>query len=372
MRNEEAGRHSAVCYIYQHDKSDFTPVQDSHTFRNSFGLDLFCYKGHIYEGQTGIRFCSESEGAALDDFIEKHGGLESVLKVIANTAARFGLSPRYTRPDEKKSEIFPPSPKDENIVFAKDIYGQKHYYLRFYNENGIELYTLKKQNEFFQTVFVPCEGFMVGIDQKHRLETLLKWLPTLENGIKGEIEKRFQSDMENPDRYADLGFANLLGRLDEARAHNAPIVEEHRRRSEQEAAAREQQRKQAEQERAQQYEVAIEQAEKDILAGKEVVDVEISGKSLLMQLFREHNIPVPLKTQGWIIHSLYSVKYDPKTGGWSYDHYGRSSTAISKLLPQLATAIQTKQQYEERYRVDVDATDTQEAPVMEPGTEYEQ
>ena len=32
-----------------------------------------------------------------------------------------------------------------------------------------------------------------------------------------------------------------------------------------------------------------------------MINREINGKSLIMQLFREHEIPVPLKTQGWII-----------------------------------------------------------------------
>ena len=32
---------------------------------------------------------------------------------------------------------------------------------------------------------------------------------------------------------------------------------------------------------------------KDILAGKEVVNREVNGKALIMQLFREHEIPVP-------------------------------------------------------------------------------
>ena len=86
---------------------------------------------------------------------------------------RTGLSPRYTRPDEKKKDIFPPKEKDENRVFAKDLMGNKHYYYRFYNENGIELYTMEKKREFFQTVYIPCDGFMVGIDQRHRLEEVL-------------------------------------------------------------------------------------------------------------------------------------------------------------------------------------------------------
>ena len=40
---------------------------------------------------------------------------------------------------KRKRTIFPPKEKDENRVFAKDLMGNKHYYYRFYNENGIEL-----------------------------------------------------------------------------------------------------------------------------------------------------------------------------------------------------------------------------------------
>lgn len=106
--------------------------------------------------------------------IKSHGGIEQVQQIITRSLERTGLSPRYTRPVEKKKDIFPPKEKDENRVFAKDLMGNKHYYYRFYNENGIELYTMEKKREFFQTVFIPCEGFMVGIDQRHRLEEILK------------------------------------------------------------------------------------------------------------------------------------------------------------------------------------------------------
>ena len=228
--------------------------------------------------------------------------------------------------------------------------GNKHYYYRFYHENGIELYTMEKKREFFQTVFIPCEGFMVGIDQRHRLEEILKWLPTLEHGIRGEIERVFDESMDDPKRWADLGFANLLGRYDEAKAHNAPILEERRQRDEQRKAEREAERRQREQEQQAHYDTAIREAEKDILAGKEVVNREVNGKALIIQLFREHEIPVPLKTQGWIINALHSIRYSPESGQWDYRYYkkSRDSTKMFELLPKLSAAIQTKQQFEEQ------------------------
>ena len=340
-------KHSAVCYIFR--EGAFSPVREAKPFRNDFGLDLFQYKGAVYEGRTGLFLCPLQKAEHLDLFIKSLGGIEKVRQEIERSLERTCRSPRYTRPDEKKKDIFPPKEKDENWVFAKDLMGNRHYYYRFYNENGIELYTMEKKQEFFQTVYVPCDGFMVGIDQWNRLKEILKWLPTLEHGIRGEIERVFNESMGDPKRWADLGYANLLGRYDEARAHNAPIQVERRLREEQWSAERRAEEQRREREQRERYHTAIREAEKNILAGKEVVNQEINGKSLIMQLFREHEISVPLKTQGWIINSLHSIRYDPQIGEWNYRHFkgSRNSTKLFDLLSKLSAAIQTKQQFEE-------------------------
>ena len=156
-------KHSAVGYLFR--EGAFLPAQETKPVRNEFGLDLFQHRGSVYEGKTGLQFCSLQQAEDLAGFVEKHGGIEKVQKLIADSLERTGLSPRYTRPDEKKKDIFPPKEKDENRVFAKDLMGNKHYYYRFYNENGIELYTMEKKREFFQTVYIPCDGFMVGIQR---------------------------------------------------------------------------------------------------------------------------------------------------------------------------------------------------------------
>ena len=259
-------KHSAVCYIFR--EGAFTPVQETKPLRNDFGLDLFQYKGAVYEGKTGLHLCPARDAEYLALFIKSHGGIEKVQQVINSSLERTGLSPRYTRPDEKKKDIFPPKEKDENRVFAKDLMGNKHFYYRFYNENGIELYTMEKKREFFQTVYIPCDGFMVGIDQRHRLEEVLKWLPTLEHGIRGEIERVFNQSMEAPDRWADLGFANLLGRYEEAKAHNAPIAAERQRQADERRAQQEAREQQLTQERQARYDSAIREAEGNIMAGK--------------------------------------------------------------------------------------------------------
>ena len=166
-------------------------------------------------------------------------------------------------------------------------------------------------------------------------------------------DREYQGDllyrMEAPDRWADLGFANLLGRYEEAKAHNAPIAAERQRQADERRAQQEVREQQLAQERQARYDSAIREAEGDIMAGKEGINREINGKSLIMQLFREHEIPVPLKTQGWIINSLHSIRYEPQNGEWHYRYFkgSRDSTKMFDLLSKLSAAIQTRQQFEE-------------------------
>ena len=257
----------------------------------------------------------------------------------------------------KNLDIFPPKERDENRVFSKDLMGKRHYYYRFYNENGIELYTLENKRDSWPTIFIPCDGFMVGIDQRSRLAEVLKWLSTLEHGIRAEIERVFNQSMAAPDRWADLGFANLLGRREEAEAHNAPIWAERQQQAKLREAELEAQARQREQELQDRYTSAIREAEQNILAGKEVVNQDINGKSLIMQLFREHGISVPLKTQGWIINTLHSIRYSPQSGQWSYRYHkgSRNSTKLPELLSKLLAAIQSKPPYV-GHTVDIPAT----------------
>ena len=102
-------KHSAVGYLFR--EGAFLPAQETKPVRNEFGLDLFQHRGSVYEGKTGLQFCSLQQAEDLAGFVEKHGGIEKVQKLIADSLERTGLSPRYTRPDEKKKDIFPPKEK---------------------------------------------------------------------------------------------------------------------------------------------------------------------------------------------------------------------------------------------------------------------
>jgi len=336
-------KHSNVYYIYSRE-SGFEAIEKAKGCKNSYGLDLFRYKGNVYEGRTGVQFTTESELPNLGIKIKSIGGVEKFNSLVEDMLKKTGESPRYTRPDERKQDIFPPDPAKENIVFSKDAYGKKHYFLRFEYE-GFELFTLNKDTEYFRQVFVECEGYMLGIDQHHRLEEIKKWLEGLENGVKGYVEKCFNKSLANTHIWADIGFANILGRVDEANAHNAPIREAREREYQRQNEEREAKRIAEEQAAKAEYEQAIKAAEDKILNNQTVNNTDIQGKSLIMQLLREHKISVPLKTQGWIINALHSIEFDKQRNEWGYRYFksSRNSTVFFNYLPLLVSAVQAKQ-----------------------------
>ena len=340
--------HSAVCYIFKND--EYIPQKAARNLKNEYGLDLFQVKNMIYEGHTGLHFGSVADISDSDSFIRYHGGLESLKRKVSTAieahTAKYGLSPRYTRPNETKTEIFPKQ-KDENIIYAEDSYGKKHYYYRFYNENGIELYTRSSDKEYFATVYVQCEGYMLAFDQKHRLDEILQKLSTLEGDVRGEVERLFNKAISE-NQYADLGFARILGRLEEAKEHNAPILQQRELEyieNEKICAA------ETEAERIQKqkdYEKTISEAENNLISGKKVENSIIQGKSLLLHLFREHNIDVPLRTQGWINHSL--VWFTFNDGHFQAYCNGRMSDSFMNSVIKLHDSVLTKKQYQEYMR----------------------
>ena len=336
-----AREHSAVCYIYDSQKAEYRAVEKAKSISNSYGLDIFSYNGAAYEGRCGIRLCSADEIDNLGTRIDKIGGIDKLQERIKQTIGQHGLSPRYTRPDEKKSDIFPPKEKDENLIFATEVSGLRHRYFRFYNKNGIELYTRANDKEFFATVFVPCKNYMVPISQKHRLEEIIKTLSNLPDGIYGEIKKMFNKDLADPDKWADYGFARVLNRMEEAEAHNKPISEK-----------RQQQRKEREAERIakekaenQRNDKIVQKAEQDLLAGNEIENVSVGKRSLILQLFRNYDIELPLQTKGWVNNSLQSFSFDGKH--LNTRHFGKMSEKFPYAVSQLREAILTKMQFEE-------------------------
>jgi len=87
-------KHSNIYYIYKKD-SGFEPVEKAKKYKTDMDLDLFIYNGVIYEGQTGIVFCSVDKD--YKSIIEKNGGMIKFNKIIESHISTTGKSPRYTR-----------------------------------------------------------------------------------------------------------------------------------------------------------------------------------------------------------------------------------------------------------------------------------
>ena len=357
--------HSAVCYVYR-SEGGYKPEKKAHTMKNDLGLDLFRFQNRLYEGQTGLQIHDTTDLSGLKDRIDRIGGMERLRQIIDDNLQRNGLSPRYTRPDEKREDIFP-SQRDENLVFATEANGEKHYYLRFYNENGLELFTRSNDKEFFATVYVKCNGYMLGFNQKHRLEEILNRLSELHGNVYGEVEKRFNAALENPSCYANLGFARILGRMEEAKAHNAPILEQREAEQKQRQLDRAEQERREEEAAEQEYAQAIAEAEKALLAGETVSNSKINGKSLVLQLFREHNIELPLRTQGWVNNSLASFSYQDEY--FQARCQGRLSDPFMNAVIKLHEAVLTKQQFLEHGHSDEEETEIDAAPCEDNGIE---
>lgn len=118
--------HSAVCYIQVRsmDGTEFVPVKSAKPYNNDYGLDLFFLTkdvtstdgkrklssaGSVVDGMTGIKLCN------LEDFdacIKKHG-IDHIRNMISSMVDKYGWSPRYLRPDEKKTDVFPKEEKDD-------------------------------------------------------------------------------------------------------------------------------------------------------------------------------------------------------------------------------------------------------------------
>ena len=114
----------------------------------------------------------------------------------------------------------------------------------------------------------------------------------------------------------------------------------------------------SEQEKAE-YEKAIKTAESKLMNKEELTNIDVLGdKSLIVQLFMEHEIAVPPKTQACINSSLQSVFYSAECEDWSFYYSGNKSKVFIDYFERLLTAVQTKQQFEEMTQNGVDEPPT--------------
>ena len=108
-------RHSKVFYALctsgerdenGHYTMHYTPIRNARTFENSFGLDLVKFDGKISEGKTGMTVNSYHKTRENFELWLTTFGIEKLNKLIDEAVEKYGKSPRYTRPNEKSSDVF--------------------------------------------------------------------------------------------------------------------------------------------------------------------------------------------------------------------------------------------------------------------------
>ena len=344
-------KHSNVFYK-RNTEGQYDPLEVAKAVRNKAGFDLFRVRFDLYEGSTGLMAKSHGSMEELQSTIN-HLGADTALrtryeKAIAENRERYGLSPRYTRPHEKYAELFPPPEKKD--ILSSTLSGEKHYFFEVYNEDGIALYVMKKQKrDPWDYLYLLYEGWMLNvgnlIQMDIRVEEFKKGMPNFRQIMTDKLD----AALAEPDKWADPEFANFLGRREEADAHNQPILEVRRaewRHQWEERARREEEERLQEQ---REYEAAIFDAEQAVLNKRELYDEDVRGTSLILHLFRQNGVDLPLKTQGWVKSSLVRLFYSEDS--WSYSYRGRESTVFFGYLQQLAEAIEKK--YEQQPEVSI-------------------
>lgn len=355
--------HSSICYlriIEEGSELIWLPTQSAKTFKNEYGLDLFeitsdishndrvvSHKGAITEGKTGLKI------AGIHTFEETISriGIDKVYQTIGQQIEKTGLSPRYTRPEETKKDVFGEREKETDGSFlATNVYNERNRYIKVYNEQGIEFFIKKSDmNEFNATLYILVNGYMLGVDQKHCLDDAVRKIEDInaQGGIQKFLTDSLDVELSNPIKWADIGVARILDREQEAAEHNEPIKkmrEEARKKDDEERRIR---REDEERKSNEEQERLIAKAESAIREREDLSNYSIysdggTETSVILFLMRKYNIKVPLRTQGWINSTLSRVGFD-ENGSVTYYYYkgknSRNSTVFMEYLKQLVEAV---------------------------------
>jgi hypothetical protein len=196
--------------------------------------------------------------------------------------------------------------------------------------------------EYSQMLYARLDGWMVGLGRLDRKDEILQQLCAPDFDLRQTLLKRFEAMLADSRCWADPGLSDLFDRRDEAEAHNQPIRDTWEAEKQQEAADYEAAELARAQEQEQAYRAAIAEAEQKLLRGEVVQGADIYGRSLLLQLFRENNISVPLRTQGWIRSSLVSIQRKGDDNATYYHRRGKDSSVIGKYIMELIHALEEK------------------------------
>jgi len=335
-------KHSNVYYILEKDGT-YKPCEKATGVRNPYGIDIFRHMGMISDGKTGCGICSESEWpAVLKNRITIKEQYEALLQ---KSIERFGLSPRYTQPEVRHEQLYP---RDENRVLSRECGSKtRHYFYRLSTlENGLELF--QKESEMIrgiesQMLYARLNGWMVCLDKMTRKDITYQTLRSSGFDLHQMLLDNFEAMLADPQRWADFGLADLFDRRAEAETHNQPIRDAREAERQRDRAARDEAEAEREQRQQEAYQAAITEAQQKLVIGEVVQNIEIIGSSLVLQLFRENNVAVPLRTQGWIISSLVSIQWNGDDG-LSYRYRGSKSSAIYRLIEELVKVLEHKHQ----------------------------
>ena len=267
---------------------------------------------------------------------------ERFAKNIESAVKHYGLSPRYTQPKVKKDQVFPP---DEKRTLARAVgeKGRSWFYKLDTLENGVELYLKESQMKYelySQLIYTKVDGWMAGLDYMNRKDDIFQTISAPDFDLREIMLKRFEAALAYPERWADIGLADFFDRRKEAEEHNQPIREAREAERQEEREARKADEAAKEQAQRESYQAAIAEAESKLISGDKVQNIEINGQSMILQLFRENGVDVPLRTQGWIKSSLIYIQCPDSS--ISYSCYGPKSKVISDYITKLRDAVQEK------------------------------
>lgn len=423
-------KHSAVCYIMVRSPEGhkYVPVKSAKPYTNDYDLDLMLITndvfsedgkrklssaGSLIEGMTGLKLCDDGE---LEKCINTRG-LEAVRELIAKMRETYGWSPRYLRPDEKKSDVFPKAETDDEDrcilvapLFVDGMYNRSRKRMRakfiktvscddvsydLYisgSKNPDNAYPASEDDKYY--LYIWLNGWLIplGMTQhymwKHatmkavvkqmygdeakreevfdnlradRSYTEAKELVAeqikKEDALASELAKdgklyakyikvRLDGRISNYNAYknGDGGYPDFIGAAVINDLDNCDRLAEQRRQEEE--LEREAYIKQKEEQERQEAAAEAEQAAKRISEVEAAIrkgGEKVSGGELLCALADKHNVTIPLKTRGWILH--YFVSYELMADGSISVRYiaknkqSKGSTKIYEIIRNIRDAV---------------------------------
>ena len=335
-------KHSNLYYACRKDGT-YELCEKAMGARNQFGIDLFRHTRKIYDGKTGFYLCSENElPAFLKNRVTSREAYDAMLQTAMDRAGA-GLSPRYTQPDVCREPI----PHNENRVLVRQIGSKaKHYFTRTdILENGVELFlkdTDMALGIYSQLLYIRLNGWMVGWGTLGRKDEIVEELSAPNFDPLQVLLDQHEREMADTQHWANPSLGDLFDCREEVEARNRPIREAWEAKRQRDMAEREAAELAREQEQEQSYRAAIAEAEQKLLRGEVIRETDINGSSLLLQLFRENNISVPLRTQGWIRSSLVSIQKKGEDDATYYHRRGQNSSVIGEYIMALIHALEEK------------------------------